>query len=49
MSGCEQRLTVRVDYGVLDRTLCRCRIEGTNFRIPYSLFEDRPGFGLRAR
>jgi hypothetical protein len=47
MSGCEKRLTVRVAYGVSDRTLYQCRVEGTNFkRHPNSLFENGTGPGL---
>ena len=44
MSGFEKRLTVRVVYGVLDRTLCRCRLEGMIFKLHLnSLFEDGTG------
>jgi hypothetical protein len=47
MNGCEKRLTVRVAYGVLDRTLCRCRYKGTTFKLqPNSLFDDGTGPGL---
>ena len=47
MNGFEKRLTVRVAYGVLVRTLCRCRLEGTTFKLhPNSLFEGAPGSGL---
>ena len=38
MNGCEVRLTVRVAYGVLDRTLCRCRLEGTTFKLHLKSF-----------
>jgi hypothetical protein len=47
MSGCKQRLTVWVAYGVLDRTLWRCRLDGTIFKLQSnSLFEDGTGPGL---
>ena len=47
MNACEKRLTVCVAYGVLDRTLSRCRLEGTTFKpYPNSLFEDGTGPGL---
>ena len=47
MSGFEKRLTVRVAYGVLDRTLCRCRLEGKIFKLhPNSFLEDGTGPGL---
>ena len=37
----------RNNYGILDRTLCRCRLEGMIFKQhPNSLFEDGPGPGL---
>jgi len=40
MSRCEQRLTVWVAYGVLDRTQCRCRLEC------FILFLRRPSFAF---
>ena len=47
MSGFEKRLTVRVVYGILDRTLCRCRLEGMIFKLHLnSLFEDGTGPGI---
>jgi len=43
MSGCEKRLTVWVAYGVLDRTLWRCRLEDTIFKLhPNSLACNHP-------
>ena len=34
-------------YGVLDRILCRCRLEGTTFKLhPNSLSDDGTGLGL---
>ena len=47
MNGCEKRLTVWVAYGVLDRTLYRCRLAGTTFKLhPNSLIDDGTGLGL---
>ena len=47
MNGCEVRLTVRVAYGVLDRTLCRCRLEDTTFKLHLNSFsEDGTGPGF---
>jgi len=44
---CEKRLTVWVGYGVLDRTQCQRRMEGTNLGISlHPWFEKETGPGL---